>query len=295
MSKLTVLTPTYNRAALLPRLFESLCRQTCKDFEWIVVDDGSTDETEAVVRSVVREAAFAVRYLRKENGGKHTAVNLGVRQAEGELVFIADSDDMLMPESVETVLKAWAEVRENEAMGGIAGLDISAKDGQVVGSGLPRQVIDCNAMDIRFKYHVTGDLKEVFRTSVLQAYPFPQIQNEKFCPEQLCWFRIAQKYRLRYINRPLYVADYQENGITSGITRARMRSPMASMMTYGEMLAYDIPVREKAKAAINYWRFRCCAAGEAVAKVSWRWAWAGPLGWLMHQRDKRIVREKTGK
>ena len=83
MAELTVLTPTYNRAALLPRLFESLCRQTCKDFEWIVVDDGSTDETEAVVRSVGREAAFPVRYLRKENGGKHTAVNLGVREAEG--------------------------------------------------------------------------------------------------------------------------------------------------------------------------------------------------------------------
>lgn len=295
---LTVLTPTYNRAALLPRLFESLCRQTCKDFEWIVVDDGSTDETEAVVRSVVREAAFAVRYLRKENGGKHTAVNLGVRQAEGELTLILDSDDELPFDSVADIRIEWDSIKNKtlgekaKDIGGICGY-MSHGDGTLIGT--PKLRIDCDSLELRYRYHVVGDMCEVFRTEVLRRFPFPQIEGEYFCPEALVWNRIAQCYILHVFPKVIYLRDYLDGGLTDNIVRIRMRSPMASMMTYGEMLAYDIPVREKAKAAINYWRFRCCAAGEAVAKVSWRWAWAWPLGWLMHQRDKRIVREKTGK
>lgn len=321
---ITVLTPTYNRASLLPRLYDSLCRQTFIDFEWIVIDDGSIDNTQDLFRTSLtrnlylkeeksdgcndnhfaegdhrtialnfKDNSFHVRYFKKQNEGKHTAVNLGVRQAQGELVFIADSDDMLPPDSLQIVAKEWEKVKDTQTIGGIAGLDINAKDGTVIGSGLPYDFIDCNAIDIRYKYHVKGDLKEVFRTFVLKEYPFPEIVGERFCPEQLDWFRIAQKYNLHYINKPIYIAEYLAVGISAGITKVRMQSPIASMMTYAEMLAYEIPLKKKVKAAINYWRFRCCYKRTEqnkhikMPKVPLFYTLMAPVGWLMHLRDRK--------
>lgn len=300
MPLITVLTTTYNRAHLLPRLYESLCRQTLKDFEWIVVDDGSSDGTEELFNSKLntQNSKFPIRYFKKENHGKHSAVNLGVKYAKGELVFIADSDDMLPQDGLQVVAEEYNKVKGDGKIGGIAGLDINIVDEKVIGSGLPKKSIDCNAIDIRYKYHVKGDLKEVFRTSVLREYPFPEIPGEIFCPEQLAWFRIAQKYNLHYINRPIYLAEYQSDGITSGITRARMNSPIASMMTYAEMLGYSIPFKEKVKAAINYWRFRCCYKrtdenkGVDIPRVGAIWSLASPFGVLFHLKDVRMVRKK---
>lgn len=290
---ISVLTPTYNRAALLPRLYESLCAQTYRDFEWIVVDDGSTDGTAAAVDGFRKEATFAVRYIHKDNGGKHTALNLGVSKAKGELTFIADSDDMLLPTSLETVASEWQKVKSDPHIGGVAGLDTNMATGMTIGSGLPCDSIDCNAIDIRYRHHVTGDMKEVFRTSVLREHPFPEIEGERFCPEQLVWFRIAQHYKLHHINRAIYLAEYQSGGITAGITKARMRSPIASAMTYAEMLHYPIPLVQKMKAAINYWRFRLCAVpGDSrMPSVGAAWAWARPLGWAMHHRDLSATKE----
>lgn len=299
MPLITVLTPTYNRAHLLPRLYESLCPQTCKDFEWIVVDDGSADNTKNIVEEFISTCrTLLIKYYRKENGGKHTAVNLGIKKAQGELLFIADSDDMLPPDCIDTVAKEWMLVKDNKNIGGIAGLDINMKDGKLIGSGLPRESIDCNAIDIRYAHHVSGDLKEVFRTSVLREFPFPEIPGERFCPEQLNWFRIAQKYDLHYINKPVYLVEYESDGLTAGITMARMHSPIASMMTYAEMLGYGIPFKEKVKAAINYWRFRCCYRRTeenkdvAIPRVSVFWSLFVPFGLLFHLKDKRTVGKK---
>lgn len=301
MPLITVLTPTYNRANLLPRLYESLCWQTCKDFEWIVVDDGSTDNTESVVNSkfIIQNSKFPIRYFKKENHGKHTAVNLGVKEAKGELVFIADSDDILPKDALSIVSEDYEKVKDNHQIAGVAGLDANALDGKIIGSGLPQDSIDCNAIDIRYKYHVKGDLKEVFRISVLRENPFPEIPGERFCPEQLVWFRIAQKYSLHYINKPIYIAEYQSDGLTSGITKARMNSPIASMMTYSEMLDYEIPLKEKVKAAINYWRFRCCYkqtkenGSIKIPKVNGLWNLLAPFGGFFHLRDERIAGKKN--
>ena len=222
---ITIFTPTYNRAHLLPRLYESLCKQTFKDFEWVIVDDGSVDETHE-------------------------------------------------------------KVKDDKNIAGIVGLDCY-DNGSIIGSGLPKDVIDCNAIEIRLKYQVTGDLKEVFRISVLREFPFPEIDGERFCPEQLVWFRIAQKYKLRYFNKPIYIAEYQEQGITSNITNVRMKSPIASMMTYAELNSYDIPFASKIKAAINYWRFRFCSDAAEKPSLAWWWGWTAPIGYLMHLNDVR--------
>ena len=287
---ITILTPTFNRAHLLPRLFESLTHQTDFNFEWLVIDDGSTDGTsDLFAGKTFLSAPFPIRYYRQENGGKHCALNAGVKQANGSFIFIADSDDWLLPLSVAIVGQHTSAIADDNTFAGVAGLDVF-DDERIVGTGLPQDIIDCNAMDIRYRYHVDGDLKEVFKTTVLQEFPFPEIQDEKFCPEQLVWFRIAQKYKLRYFNTPIYVAEYQPNGITASIIRVRMLAPQATCMMYAEMLAYKIPFKEKIKAAINFWRFKTCAPSRVMIttlKGGWRWCYL--IGMLLHWRDKKQV------
>ena len=293
MPFISIITPTHNRATLLPRLFQSLKTQTDKDLEWIVVDDGSTDNTEEVVSSfkVENGDSFPICYIRKGNGGKHTALNRGVRAAQGSLIMIADDDDLLPPDAIDIIRHSWAKIEFQASVGGIAGLDVSKRTGEIIGSGLPKEHILCNAMDIRYRYHVTGDLKEVFRTDVLKDFPFPEIAGEMFCPEQLVWFRIAQKYSLYYINKPIYIAEYQSDGITAGITRARMQSPRASMLTYAELTTCRVPFAVKVKAAINYWRFWYCRRADTlVPPIARRWYGLRPVGWIMHRRDNAIGR-----
>ena len=287
---ITILTPTFNRAHLLPRLFESLTHQTDFNFEWLVMDDGSTDGTsDLFAGKTFLSAPFPIRYYWQENGGKHRALNAGVKQAKGDFIFIADSDDWLLPQSVAIVGQHTSAIADDNIFAGVAGLDVF-DDERIVGTGLPQDIIDCNAMDIRYRYHVDGDLKEVFKTTVLQEFPFPEIQDERFCPEQLVWFRIAQKYKLRYFNIPIYVAEYQPNGITASIIRVRMLAPQATCMMYAEMLAYKIPFKEKIKAAINFWRFKACAPSRVMIttlKGGWRWCYL--IGMLLHWRDKKQV------
>lgn len=287
----TVFTPTFNRAALLPRLYESLCRQTFRDFEWVIVDDGSTDNTAAVVDGFRgKENLFPIRYFRKVNGGKHTAINYGVQKASGELFLILDSDDELPPDSLSIVADVYSGVKDAPGFAGVCGLDATF-DGHIIGSGLPEETVDSSGIEVRFKMGVTGDMKEVFRTSVMREFPFPEIQSERFCPEILVWNRIATRYKLRYFNRVIYLAEYQPEGITAAITRVRMQSPAASMMTYSEMTRLaGIPFKARLRAAINYWRFRLCRRPSTPrVPIGHRWMCAFLPGLLLHLNDVRTL------
>lgn len=283
--RLSIATPTYNRANLLPRLYRSLCSQTCRDFEWIVVDDGSSDDTRSVVEGFIAEERIPIRYISKLNGGKHTAVNLAAKEAKGELFFIADSDDWLPETAVADVIEAFDEVKEDSGFAGICGLDQYA-DGDIVGSGLPRPVIDASPAEIREKWGVRGDMKEVFRTEIMRKFPFPEIEGERFCPEVLIWNRISRNYKLRYINTPIYNVEYQPDGITSGITRARINSPIASMMTYSEWFDMANTNTAKLRMAINYWRFSFCAKQKHSVSISGWGKLLMPVGAAFHIKDR---------
>lgn len=286
---ITLFTPTYNRARLLPRLFESLCKQSYRDFEWVIVDDGSKDNTKDTVRKIIEKhkSSFPIRYYYKQNGGKHTAINVGISSAKGELFLILDSDDTLPSDSLENIAYYYSQIRDNKPFGGVCGY-MAHHDGTIIGHGCGEEIIDTNGIDLRYKYNVVGDMCEVFRTDVLREFPFPEIEGERFCPEALIWNRIATKYKLRVFKKVVYFRDYLDGGLTDKIVKIRMNSPVASMMTYAEMTQYDIPLRQKIKSAINYWRFRLCANGSKRIGISWFWYLFAPLGLLMHIRDKRI-------
>ena len=278
---ITVFTPTYNRAHLLPRLYESLRAQTFQDFEWIIVDDGSTDDTEEVVKSFFPPLGrMEGGLIRQPNGGKHRAINRGIQEAKGDLFFIVDSDDSLPRESLETIVKYYSQVKDDNSFGGVCGY-MANHDGTIIYRGNKQEVL-------RYKYNIEGDMAEIFRTAVLKEIPFPEIDGERFCPEALVWNRIAQKYKLRVFNSVIYYRDYLPGGLTDRIVAIRMNSPIASVTHYQELNSYNVPLKQKIKAAINYWRFRACVAkGKQVPKLPWYWFWCRPLGFAMHLKDKQ--------
>ena len=288
---ITIFTPIYNRATFLLRLFDSLVKQTYKNFEWIIVDDGSSDNIRDVVNALQKKGKLDIQFIHQKNGGKHRAINVGVELAKGELFFILDSDDILPPNALELVVKYYEEIKNDSSFAGVSGID-GYFDGRIIGSGLPLEVLDSNSIDIHYKYHVIGDMKEVFRTSVMREIPFPEIENEKFCPEDLVWNRIAQKYKLRYFNKVIYNVEYQPEGLTAKIVKIRMKSPIASTICYGEMLDLDIPIKSKIKAAINYWRFYLCIKNKSKAekKIAPLWICLLPVGLFFHIKDRLVAK-----
>ena len=294
MPFISILTPTYNRGKLLLPLYDSLKNLTFEDFEWLIVDDGSEDDTEQYALSWIEHnienAEFPIRYIKKSNGGKHTAINRGVREAIGELILILDSDDTLPVDSLETIALYYEQCKGYKDCAGVCGL-MAHHDGQLIGSGFPKEPMYESALQFRYaeKGNVTGDLLEVYKTSVMREFPFPEIENERFCPESLVWNRIANKYKLFCFNKIVYYRDYLEGGLTSKIVRIRMNSPIASTMTYAEMLDYDISLKWKIRSAINYWRFRYCIKNKALKapKVKWYWKAFQIIGLMMHLEDNK--------
>lgn len=292
---ITVFTPTYNRAKLLLRLYKSLQEQTSKDFEWVIVDDGSTDNTKEVIDNIItqQENHFPIRYFYKENGGKHTAINQGAKIALGDLFLILDSDDSLPIYSIERILFFYKTNKGRPDFGGVCGL-MGHHDGTRIGSGFPFKTFYANIIELRYNYHITGDLSEVFKTDVLKEFPFPEITGETFCPEVLLWNRIARKYKLYCFKEIIYLRDYLEGGLTDKIIEIRMKSPIATTICYGEMLDLHIPIKDKIKAAINYWRFYFCIEEKSKIRKKINLLWVGllPIGWAFHVKDHIRIKKK---
>ena len=285
---ITVLTPTYNRASLLINLYQSLIKQDFDDFEWVIVDDGSIDATTDIVDQFIQERQMVITYIKQANGGKHRALNRGVKETKGELVLIVDSDDSLPNKSLSIIYSHYLDIKNNSSIGGVCGL-MAHHDGTIIGERKIRSSMNLSSIDMRYKYGFVGDVCEVFKTEVLREFPFPEIENEKFCPEALVWNRIATKYKLYYFNEVIYYRDYLDGGLTSKIVRIRMNSPIASMICYAELNQHDIPFKDKIKAAVNYWRFRLCYSGSrSYPSLHGLWNVVAPLGWLMHLKDKRV-------
>ena len=285
---ITILTPTYNRGHLLGKLYQSLVKQDFEDFEWVIVDDGSSDSTTDIVDKFIQDKKIIISYIKQSNGGKHRALNRGVIESKGELILIVDSDDSLPKNSLSVINRYYLEIKDNPLIGGVCGL-MAHHDGTIIGERKICSSMNLSSIEMRYKYGFVGDVCEVFKTEILREFPFPEIENEKFCPEALVWNRIATKYKLHYFNEVIYYRDYLDGGLTSKIVRIRMNSPIASMICYAELNQLDIPFKDKVKAAVNYWRFRLCYSGSrSYPSLPGLWNAIAPLGWLMHLNDIRV-------
>jgi glycosyltransferase involved in cell wall biosynthesis len=202
----TVFTPSYNRVRTLPRVYVSLQRQTCRNFEWLIVDDGSTDGTQALIAQWQAESNFPIRYIFQENQGKPAAFNHGVQQARGELFLTLDSDDECVPEALERFKYHWDSIPALEK-DKFSAVTVLCKDQNenLVGDKFPRDVLDSDTIEVTFKFGVGGEKWGFQRTDVLKQFPFPSVQNAKFISESVVWFALSRKYKTRYVNEALRI------------------------------------------------------------------------------------------
>lgn len=222
--KITVFTPTYNRAEYLHTLYISLISQSYTDFEWLIVDDGSTDDTESLIAAFSSERKIPIRYIRQENQGKHSAVNVGVKNAKGCLFFIVDSDDYLLQDALEKVSDWESKLDKSHKYCGLAGLR-QYPDGGIIGTSFSGDVISCTSLE-RGENGISGDKAEVFYTEVLEKYPFPVFPGESFLTEAYVWNSIAADgYLIEWHNDPIYVCEYLPNGLTSKVRELEERNP----------------------------------------------------------------------
>lgn len=217
MKTITVFTLTYNRAYCLHKCYESLLRQTSDDFVWLVVDDGSTDNTRQLVKHWQEECKkFKINYFYKKNGGMHSGYNAAYPIIETELSMAVDSDDYLTDNAIEIIVNFWKE-NKNPTVAGIVGLDIDTT-GSVVGDKLP-DIKQIKIYDFYNRYHLKGDKKMVYRTELMRQIKAPEFPNERLFPTCYRYYLLDLKYDMLVFNEPLCIVDYAEDGFTKNIIK----------------------------------------------------------------------------
>lgn len=250
---ISVITPTFNRSSSIINLYNSLVLQNCRSFEWIVIDDGSTDNTKDTIQRMINEKKMIINYLYQNNSGKHIALNNGVKHAKGELVFFVDSDDILTRNCIEFILDEWELIKNEKRIAGLSG-NKAYLDGKLIGTTFEGSKVNVSTFELRYKLRVKGDKAEVFRKSIIEKYPFPQFSNEKFIPEALVFNRIANDgYILSWINEIIYLCEYRDDGLTKQGRNLFVNSWKGYSLYIKEMLNYPyVPLILKVKLLINY-------------------------------------------
>lgn len=250
MALVTVITPSYNRGYLLDQLFNSLQCQSSKNFEWLIVDDGSTDDTAHRVREYIQLADFSVRYLHKENGGKHTALNYAMPYVDSALTFIVDSDDTVLPNGIETIEYFYKKYCQDEKIGTYAFLKTTISKGVIL--RMPRDEYVSSYISERVRKNRPGDMAEVFLTKALKEFPFPEFPGEKFLSEDVVWIPLGVKYQTVFINIPIYQFEYLPDGLTQNDKKHKFASPLGSMMRGMMLMKPECGWRANLKGAIIY-------------------------------------------
>ena len=263
--KFTVFTPTFNRKELLEKLYKSLQKQTFKDFEWLIVDDGSTDGTGEKVKEFLEESKLDIKYFYKENGGKQRAYNFATDKANGELFICLDSDDEYVENGFETILKYWEKYEKNGEIAGMGYLSMYP-DGEIIGSSFPEKEMISTQFDIYNKYGVKGDKGLMFRTEIIKKYKFPVFDDEKFITEAVVYNRICEKYKMVYVNEKIEIKEYQEDGLTAKYNNLLLRNPKGQALYHNEINFQNLTFKQKILNNAVYYKF-CRVAGYKLGKI----------------------------
>ena len=263
--KFTIFTPTFNRKELLEKLYKSLQKQTFKDFEWLIVDDGSADGTKEKVEEFLSEKKLDIKYYFKENGGKQRAYNFATDKANGELFICLDSDDEYVENGLETILKYWKKYEKNSNIAGMGYLSMYP-DGEIIGSSFPEKEMISTQFDIYNKYGVKGDKGLMFRTEIIKKYKFPVFDDEKFITEAVVYNRICEKYKMVYVNEKIEIKEYQEDGLTAKYNNLLLRNPKGQALYHNEINSQNLSFKQKVLNNAVYYKF-CRAAGYKFGKI----------------------------
>jgi glycosyltransferase involved in cell wall biosynthesis len=297
--KFTVFTATYNRAHTLGRLYNSLKSQTFRDFEWLIVDDGSMDKTSEFVEEWLKENIINIRYIYQKNSGKHIAFNKGVEAAKGKLFLNLDSDDYCVENALETFNYHWDNIpiHQKEEFSGVTCL-CQDENGVVLGNTFSSDIIDSNALEIRYKLKAKGEKWGFHKTDVLKKFPFPEISNSSYCPESIVWSSISKIYKTRFINEPLRVYCKGEDQLTQNLSSLKKHTP-GFVLWYKHILNTEISYLRYAPinfihSSANYSRFSIhqrislLKQVEELNKNMGRLLWfiTIPLGYLLYFKDE---------
>lgn len=225
---IAVFTPTFNRAYKLTDLYKSLLRQTNKDFVWLVVDDGSTDDTKQLINSYINEKLINIRFVRRENGGKQRAHNTALSNCYEELFFTVDSDDYLVDSAIQQVIDAWTPLKTKKNIAGMIAL-CGENDNKPLNTYLPRGLKTTKIYDLYSKYHFAGDATLIYRTSILKQYPYDVADGEKFIAESFVYLQIDEKYDLSTLNSVLMIRKYLPDGYTKSARTVARLNPKGYM------------------------------------------------------------------
>lgn len=245
---ITILTPTYNRGLLLKKIYKSLLNQECLDFEWLIIDDGSTDDTNKIINNFIKENKFKIKYYYKQYGGKHTAVNLGVTKAEGDLVLILDSDDILTPSAIKLVKEKWI-YDDNED---ISGLSFARNIKDVKKYEFATTPYIDSIINVRYNQGVLIDRLDIFKTSILKENPFPVFKNENFLSEAVVFAKLGFKYKTVYFNNIISKRQYLSDGLTKKSRILRIKNPKGAVANYRVLLNKQICLKRRIRYAILY-------------------------------------------
>ena len=288
----TVFTATFNRAHTLSRVYEALKGQTFRDFEWLIVDDGSTDGTGELVAGWLHESDFPIRYVWQPRGGKARATNRGVEGARGRFFLPLDSDDVGLPQALERFKHYWDSIPEGERhLYSAVTCLMQDESGKICGNPFPFPVVDSDSLEMRDRYQSTGERWGFHRTDVLRQFPFPEIDGETFITEGVVWTRIALSFKTRYVNDVLGVYFRESDSIRG--TGARVKNPRGAALYYRQLANTNYPLsnRFRLRSYVNYVRYSFHAkvgAGVQLREVrsAIRWWLALPVGVLLVLRDR---------
>lgn len=252
MATLTVFTPLYNRKNTLKRTYESLCRQTNKDFIWMIIDDGSTDNPyEEIEKWLAKDNGFEIRYIYKENGGMHTAHNTAYENIDTELNVCIDSDDYMPDNAVELILDCWKE-NKDKGYAGIIALDYADSTKAVIGKELPKDKDSTTLMGY-YNNGGVGDKKLIYRTDIIKSTPpYPVFENEKYVALAYKYHIIDEKYEMKILNECVCIVDYQMDGSSTNMYRQYMRNPKGFAFWRKEQMRHAVNFKQKIKACVHY-------------------------------------------
>lgn len=248
---LTIFTPTFNRAYILSKLYKSLANQDNKNFVWLIVDDGSSDDTKGLVQKFQAENLIEIQYIFQENKGKHFAVNNGLRNTKTDFFSVIDSDDFLAENAVEEMEKLSGKIKKDHQIAGFTFIRFSEKtDFNKEKYGRREWLVSGRA---EYKWEFPGEMTYCFKTEIHKQFMFPEFEGEKFCPESLIFRRVERKYKILFTDKVLAFGDYLPDGLMSNYYQLLIKNPKSSLLNIKERFQDDLSHEERFHLANNYW------------------------------------------
>ena len=300
MKFLSIITPTYNRAKELTICYETLIKQSNYDFEWIIVDDGSTDESEVIIQKWINANIITIKYFKQENLGRYMALNKGVEEATGYLSMYMDSDDWFVEESIQTINDSWENL-SSELQEKLCGLSFLCYDdfGNLIGDEYPKENYISNFFNIRMIDNIKGDKKELIKTEILKQYTFPYFKDQKRMPTTYVLYGISKKYPAMFMNKVIIYKQYIQTGWSKNIDKVRMKNATTSREYYKYIINLYYPFKYIKAFGFytNYFRYVFHSKVSLISaikdvKCSILKPMSILLGYVLYQKDKFKNKEK---